>query len=177
MEARREDSKRIGLVLDALTGHPGPGRFVDRTWGHGEGDPVIRSAVRMAAVAATADLSAVEARRIALSAQGLAEPWPTGRVGLAHIRRVASRLGAVQVDSVNVLIRSHFIPFFSRLGPSPTHLLDRLAFEHRGLFAYLGHAASLLPIELHPLIRWRMARFAETRWDRLRARIERDRPG
>jgi uncharacterized protein len=127
--------------------------------------------------ASAADLSVVEARRIALSAQGLAGPWATGRIGPSRVRRVAARIGAIQIDSVNVLVRSHYIPAFSRLGPYQTQVFDRLAFERRAFFEYWGHASSFLPIELHPLVRWRMARFAEKEWNRLRARIERDRPG
>jgi uncharacterized protein YcaQ len=114
---------------------------------------------------------------MAISAQGLAGPRPTGRAGLPQLRKVASRLGAIQVDSVNVLIRSQYLPMFSRLGPYPKRSLDRLAGERRALFEYLGHAASLLPIELHPLLRWRMDLFADKQWSGLRARIESDRPG
>jgi uncharacterized protein YcaQ len=69
---------------------------------------------------------------------------------------VIKHTSMLQIDSVNVLTRAHYLPAFSRLGGYPTTVLDDLAFRHRELFEYWGHAASYLPIELHPLLRWRM---------------------
>jgi hypothetical protein len=66
------------------------------------------------------------------------------------------RLHLLQIDSVNVLVRAHYLPLFSRLGPYPTDVLDRLAYRRRELFEYWGHQASLIPIELHRFFRWRM---------------------
>ena len=102
------------------------------------------------------DLSADEARRIALAAQGFAEARPTGRVDARHLRRVLKRINLVQLDSVNVVVRSHFMPFFSRLGPYPQQLVHDLAFKRRELFEYWGHEASLLPLDNYPLLRHRM---------------------
>src|SRR6185312_757845 len=103
------------------------------------------------------ELSARQARRIALAAQGLAAPRPAGPVTPARFRKLARRLGVLQIDSVNVFARAHYTPVFARLGPYPTALLDKEAWGKRpSLFEYWGHVASLMPIELQPLFRWRM---------------------
>jgi len=120
-------------------------------------------------------LSLAAARRLALAAQGFAEPRPEGRVDRRHLRRVIERLGVVQIDSVNVLVRSHLLPFFSRIGPYPIDALAQLTEQRRELFEYWAHEASLLPIALQPLFRWRMARAAGEAWRRL-VTIGRDRP-
>lgn len=101
------------------------------------------------------EVSALEARRIALAAQGFARPRPA-RATLRHVRATIERLGVLQIDSVNVLVRAHYLPLFSRLGPYPRAALDELAYRRRELFEYWGHQASLLPIELYPAFRWRM---------------------
>lgn len=105
-------------------------------------------------------LSLAEARRIALAAQGLARqrlPAPASRQAT---RRIVERLGVVQIDSVNVLTRAHTLPVFSRAGPYQIDDLHALAYggRRRALFEYWGHEASLLPVEMQPLLRWRMAR-------------------
>ena len=103
-------------------------------------------------------LSSSQARRVALAAQGFADPAPNGRVDRRHLRRVLGRIGLLQLDSVNVAVRAHYMPLFSRLGPYPMPAIDDLAYRHRELLEYWGHEASLLPPSLHPLVRWRMAR-------------------
>jgi uncharacterized protein YcaQ len=106
-------------------------------------------------------LSLAAARRIALAAQGLAKPRKGGPVGTRQLLALIQRLNLHQIDSVNVLARAHYMPAFSRLGPYPTEALDRLAWGKKPrLFEYWAHEASLLPFELQPLLRWRMARAA-----------------
>ena len=99
-------------------------------------------------------LSLSEARRIALAAQGFgARPK---KVGKRELLALAERIGAFQIDSVNVLARAHYVPAFARLGPYPLQMLDSLAYESRELFEYWGHAASLMPLSLYPFLRYRM---------------------
>src|SRR3546814_14146232 len=96
-----------------------------------------------------------EARRIALHAQGFNDPRPTKRADRRHLRRVLDRVGLVQIDSVNVLTRSHELPFLARLGPSPRPALSDWLWGSGEVFEYWGPGASVPPVEPHPLLRWR----------------------
>ncbi len=124
-------------------------------------------------------MSAAEARRIAVRAQGLGRARSSAASGTRAIMNVFERIGLIQIDSVNVIVRSHYFPLFSRLGSYDITLLERLVWERRGrrLFEYWGHEASLIPLALHPLFRWRMerARRGEGTWGRI-ASIAREKP-
>lgn len=107
-------------------------------------------------------LSLPMARRVALAAQGFAEPRPAGPVDRRHLNRVLGRLGLLQIDSVSAVVRAHYMPLFSRLGPYPMSVLDEAASpgRKRRLFEYWAHEASFLPVETWPLMQWRMQRAA-----------------
>ncbi|OYX71945.1 MAG: cytoplasmic protein [Caulobacter sp. 32-67-35] len=102
-------------------------------------------------------LSARTARRIALAAQGFGKARPAAP-GRRHVLATIETLGLLQIDSVNVVSRSHYLPLFSRLGDYPRALLEDVAWGPKpALVEYWGHEASLMPRDLHPLFRWRMA--------------------
>jgi uncharacterized protein YcaQ len=122
-------------------------------------------------------LSVAQARRIVLGAQGFADQPPGGVTDMRHLRRVLRRLHLIQMDSVNVLQRAHFLPLYSRLGPYPPALLERAAYRApRELFEFWGHEASLIRVELQPLFRWRMARARDLAWGSM-VRIVTEQPG
>ena len=97
------------------------------------------------------------ARRIALAAQGFDRPRPDGAVDRRHVRRVFDRIGMIQIDSVNVVVRSQELPLWARLGPHRRDLLGTMAAKS-DLFEYWAHEATLVPVEHHPLHRWQMER-------------------
>jgi uncharacterized protein YcaQ len=126
------------------------------------------------------ELSLARARRIALAAQGFDRPRPARPPSINQIAALVSRLGVLQLDSVNVFSRSHYMPVFSRLGPYDRARLDRIAGHDTGkvdrrLVEYWAHEASLIPVELHPLLRWRMADVEREAWGSI-AKIARDQP-
>jgi uncharacterized protein YcaQ len=101
-------------------------------------------------------LSHKQARRIALAAQGFVDARPA-KPTRRHLIATIERLALLQIDSVNVVSRSHYLPLFSRLGAYPRALLEDLAWGRKpALFEYWGHEASLMPLDLQPLLRWRM---------------------
>jgi uncharacterized protein YcaQ len=109
------------------------------------------------------DLSRRDAVRLPLAACGLARARPA-RPGPAAIAAMFERLWLVQIDSVNILARAHYMPGFARLGPYDPALLDRAAQGmRRTLFEYWGHEASLIRLDLQPSLRWRMMRARDGR--------------
>jgi uncharacterized protein YcaQ len=119
-------------------------------------------------------LGAGFARRLAVSAQGLATARPGGRVDIRHLRQVLRRVGAVQIDSINVVERAPHLTFFSRLGAHSRDLLWSAVHERRELFECWAHEASLVPVEAYPLFRHRME--GAKPWREVRG-LEQRRPG
>ena len=122
-------------------------------------------------------LTRAQARRVAIAAQGFLEPRPEPFTAtMRHVQRVVDRVGVVQIDSVNVVARSQYLPFFSRLGPYDTALLDRARDRApRRLVEYWAHEASLVPPSTWPLLDFRMRAAAEKAWGGMR-RILEERP-
>ena len=100
-------------------------------------------------------LSIADARRIALAAQGFDTARPKTKATQRHVDALISRLGVIQIDSVNVLVRSQEMPLFARLGNHDRNAIPK-ATEAQKLFEYWGHEAAHLPVDLHPLFRWKM---------------------
>lgn len=110
---------------------------------------------------ATLSFTLKQARRLALAAQGFNGRQPPATIKPLQLNRLIERLGVLQIDSVNALVRSHYLPLFSRLGNYTCDVLDQAAWSQgrrRTLFEYWGHEASLLPLSMYPLLRWRMQR-------------------
>ena len=100
-------------------------------------------------------LSIADARRIALSAQGFDTARPTTKATQRHVDALIARLGVIQIDSVNVLVRSQELPLFARLGNHDRNAIPK-ATQAQKLFEYWGHEAAHLPVDLYPLFRWKM---------------------
>ena len=100
-------------------------------------------------------LSIADARALALAAQGFDTPRPANKATQRHVNSLISRLGVIQIDSVNVLVRSQELPLFSRLGNHDRNSIPK-ATESQKIFEYWGHEAAHLPVEIHPLFRWKM---------------------
>lgn len=128
------------------------------------GDDVVMASSLRGAV-----LTAAQARRTAVAAQGFHEPRPAGPVTRAHLKRLIARLQVLQLDSVSVTVRAHYAPVFSRLGPYDRGLLDRAAWSRsarspRLLVEYWAHEAALMSVDDWPLLRWRMREYQHGRW-------------
>jgi uncharacterized protein YcaQ len=106
-------------------------------------------------------LSLDQARRVALAAQGLAAPARTGPAGPATLRGALERLGAIQIDSINVVARSHELVLAARAGRHDRAAFDRVVYRRRAGFEYWGHAASFLPMASYRLCLPRMRRLTE----------------
>ena len=122
-------------------------------------------------------MTQAQARRIAIAAQGFAEPKPApGAATMRHVQRVIDRVGIIQIDSVNVVTRSQYLPFFSRLGPYETALLDRARdVAPRRLIEYWAHEASLIPPRTWALLNFRMKRALSDSWGGMQ-RVAREHP-
>ena len=109
------------------------------------------------AIALGDSLTTAEARRIALAAQGFARKRPAGSSTQKHLGEILDHIGLIQIDSVNVLVRSQELPLFARLGDHRRDLISR-ATNRRELFEYWAHEACHIPMAHHPLWRWKMER-------------------
>ena len=117
-------------------------------------------------------LTAAQARRIALSSQGIGANRDR-TVGVHSVQKVISTVGQFQIDSVNVLARAHLMPLYTRLGAYDTALLDKLTVSSsRRLFEYWGHAASLIDISLYPSFQFRREDAYNQAWGRMRSLVD-----
>ncbi len=123
-------------------------------------------------------LTKAQARRIALAAQGFADPKPEPwTASMRHVQRVVDRVQVVQIDSVNVVSRSHYLPFLARLGPYDRDLVDRACSRApRRLVESWAHMASLVPPTTWPLLDFRMRRAEHEAWGGAQS-VRREFPG
>ncbi|WP_280294418.1 winged helix-turn-helix domain-containing protein [Nocardia abscessus] len=123
-------------------------------------------------------MGAAAARRTALAAQGFGARRP-GRVTRRTVLGVLDRTQLLQLDSVSAVVRAHYAPVFSRIGPYDRTLLDQAAWSNgtrrpRALIEYWAHEAALIPVEDWPLLRWRMRQYEHGRWSGMRKVVERN---
>jgi len=119
-------------------------------------DAVPVSAVFTIVLFVVDSVSPAQARRIALAAQGFGRP-AAATAGIRQLNTLVQRLGLLQLDSVNVFERSHYLPVFARLGHYDKADLDRLTFGKKSTYTeYWAHEAAIIPVESWPLFRWRM---------------------
>ncbi|WP_410869723.1 winged helix-turn-helix domain-containing protein [Nocardia sp. A7] len=123
-------------------------------------------------------MNAAQARRTALAAQGFGKRRPTNPKRRA-VLDVVARTRLLQIDSVSAVVRAHYAPVFSRIGPYDRSLLDGAAWSdsakaRRGLVEYWAHEAALIPVADWPLMRWRMAEYRHGRWSGMRKVVERN---
>jgi uncharacterized protein YcaQ len=118
-------------------------------------------------------LRADQARRIALAAQGFDRPRPSGRIDVRHVRRVVDHVDLLQIDAVQTVERSQYLPLFSRLGPYPRALLDDVAYRRRELYEAWAHEACLIPVDRWPALGERRGHWSSRR----AARLQREWPG
>ncbi len=130
-------------------------------------------------------LTAAQARRTAIAAQGLAAPLPHPSIPVHQphrgaLRRTVDKIGLLQIDSVNVLARAHYLPLFARLGSYPLDLLADAAWprqaSRRLMLETWAHEASLIPIEHQPLLRWRQQKRIDGPWASA-AKLRAEHPG
>jgi len=121
----------------------------------------VRLSVALSTVRVMSSLSRAQARRVALAAQGFLDPAhaaPTMRT----FARTLERTGVLQIDSVNVLQRAHYMPLYSRMGPYDPALLQRASERKpRRLVEYWAHVAAFMPVELWPHMQFRMRKFRD----------------
>ncbi|MFR9751802.1 winged helix-turn-helix domain-containing protein [Nocardia sp. 004] len=123
-------------------------------------------------------MGAAAARRTALAAQGFGARKPT-RATRRSVLGVLDRTQLLQLDSVSAVVRAHYMPVFSRIGPYDRAVLDQVAWRDgarrpRALVEYWAHEAALIPVEDWPLLRWRMREYEHGRWSGMRAVIQRN---
>ena len=106
--------------------------------------------------------------RAFLGAQGFIDSRPTGRIDARHFSKMIGRLRVLQLDSVNVVTRAHYLPAFARLGSYDRLALDRWIYDGGNMFEYWFHEQSCAPMSFQPMMRSRMDGFQNHGWSRLK---------